>query len=172
MFAAYMPPEKADDPVIQDPHRIVRCAGAPDVFWAQHHNGVFRSIDDAQTLQEVKINPSSFGFAVAVHPRDPDTAWFVPAIKDELRVPVESALVVTRTRNGGKSFETLRSGLPQRHAYHLIYRHGLEVAPDGQTLAMGSTTGALWLSRDAGESWSALSRDLPPVYCVRFGGAS
>ena len=116
------------------------------------------------------VNPSSFGFAVAVHPRDPDTAWFVPAIKDELRVPVEGALVVTRTRNGGKSFESLRSGLPQRHAYHLIYRHGLEVAPDGQTLAMGSTTGTLWVSRDAGESWTALSRDLPPVYCVRFGG--
>jgi len=172
MFAAYMPPEKAEDPVIQDPHRIVRCAGAPDVFWAQHHNGVFRSIDGAQSWHEVKINPSSFGFAVAVHPRDPDTAWFVPAIKDELRVPVEGALVVTRTRNGGKSFETLRSGLPQRHAYHLIYRHGLEVAPDGQTLAMGSTTGTLWLSRDAGESWTALSRDLPPVYCVRFGGAA
>ena len=120
----------------------------------------------------MKINPSSFGFAVAVHPRDPDTAWFVPAIKDDLRVPVEGGLVVTRTLNGGKSFETLRSGLPQRHAYHLIYRHGLEVAPDGQTLAMGSTTGTLWLSRDAGESWTALSRDLPPVYCVRFGGAT
>src|SRR5439155_1936482 len=94
-----------------------------------------RAQPDASRWTEVKAKPSSFGFAVAVHPRDPDTAWFVPAVKDELRVPVEGALVVTRTRNGGKSFETLRSGLPQRHAYHLIYRHGLEVAPDGQTLA-------------------------------------
>jgi photosystem II stability/assembly factor-like uncharacterized protein len=169
MFAAYAPPEQAENPVIQDPHRIVRCSGAPDVFWAQHHNGVFRSTDGARSWKEIKINPSSFGFAVAVHPRDPDTAWFVPAIKDEVRVPVEGALVVTRTRDGGKSFETLRSGLPQRHAYHLVYRHGLEVAPDGRTLAMGSTTGALWLSGDAGDSWTALSQDLPPVYCVRFG---
>jgi len=39
---------------------------------------------------------------------------------------------------------------------------------DGETLAMGSTTGSLWASRDAGDSWSAVSRDLPPVYCVRF----
>jgi hypothetical protein len=38
----------------------------------------------------------------------------------------------------------------------------------GETLAMGSTTGSLWLSRNSGESWNALSRDLPPVYCVRF----
>ncbi len=152
MFAAYMPPVKRDDPAIQDPHRIVRCAGSPDVLWAQHHNGVFRTTDGAKSWSEVTIKPSSFGFAVAAHPRDPETAWFVPAVKDEMRVPVEGALVV----------------LPQKHAYHLIYRHGLDVAPDGQTLAMGSTTGALWLSQDAGESWTALSRDLPPVYCVRF----
>jgi len=169
MFAAYMPPERRDDPAIQDPHRIVRCAGSPDVLWAQHHNGVFRTTDGAKSWSEVTIKPSSFGFAVAAHPRDPETAWFVPAVKDEMRVPVEGALVVTRTRDGGKSFQTLRAGLPQKHAYHLIYRHGLDVAPDGQTLAMGSTTGALWLSRDSGESWTALSRDLPPVYCVRFG---
>ena len=33
------------------------------------------------------VEPSSFGFAVAVHPKDPDTAWFVPEIKDERRIP-------------------------------------------------------------------------------------
>jgi len=100
MFAAYTPPEQAENPVIQDPHRIVRCAGSPDVLWAQHHNGVFRSTDGAKSWKEIKINPSSF---------------------------------------------------------------------DGRTLAMGSTTGALWLSGDAGDSWTAASQDLPPVYCVRFG---
>ena len=112
MIAAYMPPGRREDPVIQDPHRIVQCAGAPGVLWAQHHNGVFRSTDGAKSWTEVTIKPSSFGFAVAVHPRDPDTAWFVPAVKDEMRVPVEGALVVTRTRDGGKSFQILRSGLP------------------------------------------------------------
>jgi photosystem II stability/assembly factor-like uncharacterized protein len=170
MVNVYMPPDRREDPVAQDPHRIVQCAGAPEVFWCQHHNGVFRSTDGARRWSEVIIKPSSFGFAVAVHPRDGDTAWFVPAIKDEQRVPVEGALVVTRTRDGGKSFETLRSGLPQKDAYHLIYRHGLTVADDARTLAMGSTTGALWVSGDSGDSWSAWSRDLPPVYCVRFGG--
>src|SRR2546427_4858851 len=87
MFAAYMPPEKRDDPAIQDPHRIVRCAGSPDVLWAQHHNGVFRTTDGAKSWSEVTIKPSSFGFAVAVHPNDPETAWFVPAVEDEQRGP-------------------------------------------------------------------------------------
>jgi hypothetical protein len=71
---------------------------------------------------------ATFGFAVAVHPRDPNTAWFVPEIKDEKRIPREGKLVVTRTRDGGKSFEVLSKGLPQSHAYDVVYRHALEIS--------------------------------------------
>jgi hypothetical protein len=35
-------------------------------------------------------------------------------------------------------------------------------------LVMGSTTGALWVSEDQGETWQLLSAHLPPVYCVRI----
>src|SRR5262245_26030041 len=45
MFAEYMPPEKRNDPNIQDPHRVVFCRSKPDCMWAQHHNGIFRSTD-------------------------------------------------------------------------------------------------------------------------------
>lgn len=112
---------------------------------------------------------SKFGFAVAVHPRHADTAWFVPAIKDERRVPVDAALCVARTRDGGKSFEALREGLPQAQAYDLVYRHGLAVDATGERFAMGSTTGSLWLSEDQGDSWRCVSTHLPPIYCLRFG---
>jgi hypothetical protein len=165
-----MPPERKYDQNIQDVHRVVQCAAHPEFLWAQHHNGVFRSADGAASWQEItSIKPSKFGFAVAVHPRDPDMAWFVPAVKDECRVPVDGRLVVARTRNGGKSFEALSHGLPQEHAYDLVYRHGLAVDPSGDRLAMGSTTGGLWVSEDQGDSWSGVSTQLPPVYSVRFG---
>ncbi len=110
-----------------------------------------------------------FGFAVAAHPTDPDTAWFVPAVKDERRVPVDGALVVEPTRDGGRSFETLRTGLPQQHAYDRVCRHGLEVGADGRTLLMGSTKGNVWASGDAGDSWQMVSAHLPPVAAVRLG---
>ncbi len=58
----------------------------------------------------MKARPSSFGFGVVVHPKDPDTAWFVPGIKDEKRYPVDGKLVVTRTRDGGKTFDVLSKG--------------------------------------------------------------
>jgi hypothetical protein len=117
----------------------------------------------------VRAPLSSFGFAVAVHPQDADTAWFVPAVKDEKRVPVDGALVVNRTRDGGRTFDTLRWGLPQQHAYDLVYRHGLDVAPDGRSLLMGSTTGGLWATQNAGDSWQTVSLNLPPIFAVRFG---
>ncbi len=93
----------------------------------------------------------------------------MPGIKDELRVACDGALCVMRTRDGGQTFEPLRHGLPQEHAYHLVYRHCLDVTGDGRTLAFGSTTGSVWISENGGDSWERLSADLPPIYCVRFG---
>ena len=71
-------------------------------MWVQHHNGIFVSSNEGKNFTEVKsVEPSVFGFPVAVHPKDPDTVWFVPEIKDEKRVPREGKLVVTRTRVSG-----------------------------------------------------------------------
>jgi photosystem II stability/assembly factor-like uncharacterized protein len=172
MRADFMPPELAEDQNSQDPHLIVQCTADPDVFWCQHHNGIWRSTDAAASWQRIeKSTPnlvSDFGFAVAAHPHDPATAWFVPAVKDERRIPVDAALSVSRTRDGGKTFEALRNGLPQKDCYDLIYRHGLAVSDDGNTLLMGSTTGGLWVSENGGDAWQEISHTLPPVYAVRF----
>ncbi|HEY0706753.1 MAG TPA: exo-alpha-sialidase [Polyangia bacterium] len=169
MRAAFMPPDQATDPNIQDPHQIAACAAAPDVLWTQHHNGIFRSTDGAASWQEIEnVSPSVFGFAVAAHPRDPNTAWFVPAVKDEHRIPADAQLVVTRTRDGGKTFETLRNGLPQSWAYDLVFRHALAVDDTGDSLLFGSTTGNLYGSVDGGATWHEVSHNLPPIYCVKF----
>jgi photosystem II stability/assembly factor-like uncharacterized protein len=170
MRADFMPPEQAGDPDSQDPHAIQRCAARPDVLWCQHHCGIWRSTDRGASWQPVTGVPvSAFGFAVAAHPHDPQTAWFVPAVKDETRVPVDGALVVNRTRDGGASFETLREGLPQQDCYDLVYRHGLAVGRDGRSLLMGSTTGGLWSSEDGGDRWATVSVHLPPIYAVKIG---
>ena len=72
------------------------------------------------------------------------------------------------SRDGGKSCEVLREGLPQQHAYDLVYRHALDVDGSGERLALGSTTGALWVSDDGGDSFATVSAHLPPIYSVRF----
>lgn len=169
MRANFLPPELAGDPDTQDPHRIVRCPSSPDHLWTQHHCGIFRSTDDGDSWSEItEAGPSTFGFAVAVHPDDPDTAWFVPALSDEVRIPVDGKVVVTRTRDGGETFDVLTDGLPQEHAYDLVYRHAFDIDASGEQLLMGSTTGNLWWSGDGGDSWESVATNLPPIASVRF----
>jgi hypothetical protein len=168
MRAEYVPPEATRDGLSQDVHCLAQCASAPNVFWVQHHNGIFRSTDDMATWTEIeKAGTSVFGFPVVADPHDPNTAWFVPAIKDEKRIPVDGKLVVQRTRDGGQTFDVLGNGLPDSFAYDLVYRHGLARAADG-ALAFGSTTGNVFASRDRGDSWSVVSNYLPPVHAVTF----
>jgi hypothetical protein len=170
MRASYMPPDQAENPVVQDPHRLVQSAADPKTYWVQHHNGIFRSTNDLDSWREIsKAGPSTFGFAVATHPHDPQTAWFAPAQKDEARYPVDGKFVVTKTSDGGESFRIIDRGLPNTISYDLVYRHGLDVDATGERLVMGSTTGNLWISEDSGNSWDHVSGHLPPIYAVRFG---
>lgn len=169
MRADHVPPELTHDPIAQDVHCLAQCSAVPERMWVQHHNGIFVSDDAGRNFHEISnAEPSSFGFPVAVHPSEPDTAWFAPEIKDERRIPVGGKLVLSRTRDGGKTFEVLSNGLPQEHAYDVVYRHALDVDTSGSCVAFGSTTGGLWVSDNAGDTFSMVSHTLPPVYAVRF----
>jgi hypothetical protein len=169
LFAEYMPPDRRGDPTIQDVHRLAQCPAAPDRLYAQHHNGVFSSDDGGATWRHRPAAvPSGFGFAVAAHPTDGRTAWFVPAVKDERRVPVDGKLVVSRTRDGGESFEPLSDGLPGEHCYDLVYRHALAADGTGERVAFGSTTGGVWASETGGDRWRMVDARLPPVHAVCF----
>ncbi|MBI3229652.1 MAG: exo-alpha-sialidase [Burkholderiales bacterium] len=174
MFAEYMPPEQAEVEQAQDPHLLVQCASAPQHYWCQHHNGIWRSQDGAESWQRIKPVTSDgqaisdFGFAVAVHPHNPEIAWFAPGESDQRRIPVSAAMSVHRTRDGGKSFEVLRQGLPQKDCYDLVYRHCLAISDDGNSLLMGSTTGGLWITENGGDDWLEISHTLPPIYALQF----
>ena len=170
MRADHVPPELTHAPIAQDVHRLAQCPAAPERMWIQHHNGIFVSSDAGRNFKEISdvARPSAFGFGVVVHPKNPDLAWFVPEIKDEQRIPVGGRLAVSRTRDGGRSFEVLTNGLPQEHAYDVVYRHALTLDTSGDRLAFGSTTGSLYVSEDQGESWHCITQTLPPVYAVAF----
>lgn len=169
MVMTHVPPELSEAPENQDPHCVVQSPSHPDVFWCQHHMGIWHSDNDLASW--TPLHPevaSSFGFPVAVHPTDPRTAWFVPSHSDQKRAPIDGRVIVTRTRNAGASFEVLATGLPQTHAYDLVLRHALDIAADGESLAFGSTTGNLWVTADQGDHWHTVASNLPPIYSVRY----
>ena len=49
-----------------------------------------------------------------------------------------------------------------------MFRHALDVDETGNRLAFGSSTGSWWISEDGGDSWQALSSNLPPIDAVQF----
>jgi hypothetical protein len=151
-----------------DSHAIDFCKGNPDHVWQQSHCGVFYSSDGAATWKRVSQPGDNvhFGFPIAVHESRGGTAWVVPGKSDMQRTAIDGGLFVARTQDGGQSWEPLRHGLPQVHAYDVVLRHALGY--DDGCLAFGSTTGNLYISEDAGETWRTAANNLPPIYSVRF----
>lgn len=164
--ADYLPNPAVE--VGHDPHRLILCRSEPNVLWQQNHCGIFRSDDDAQTWQNVtqKQNLADFGFSLTIDHFNPNNAWVIPGISDEIRVAIDSALVVCKTNDGGKNWKIKKKGLPQAACYDIVYRHAFDGFENN--LAFGTTTGNLFVSENSGENWQHINAFLPLVNTVNF----
>ncbi len=150
-------------------HKMVMAAGMPDRLYQQNHCGTYRSDDGGR--QWVSLDeglPSTFGFPMVAHPRDPDTVFSVPLNGDDRgRYVPDAAMAVWRTRDCGETWTALRGGLPQSNAYLGVLREGM--AGDGLDpfgLYVGTSTGQVFASADEGGHWSRIADLLPPILSV------
>jgi hypothetical protein len=149
-------------------HKMAMHPGNPNVLFQQNHCGVYRSDNAAEDwidIGEGKL-PSRFGFPVAVHPHEPQTVYVALEESDEFRVSVDGKFSVWRSRDGGGAWQRLTDGLPERS--HLV---ALREAMATDTLEdagiyVGTSTGQVFFSRDAGDHWELLADYLPPVLSV------
>ncbi len=149
-------------------HRIARHRDRPNVLYMQKHWDVMRSDDNGETWNEISGNlPSDFGFPIAVHAHDPETIYVVPITSDSEHYPPGGQLRVYRSRTGGNDWEPLSSGLPQADCYVNVLRDAMAVdLLDHCGVYFGTTGGQVYASRDAGDSWIPIVRDLPRVLSV------
>jgi photosystem II stability/assembly factor-like uncharacterized protein len=152
-------------------HKLRLHPARPERLYQQNHCGVYRSDDGGAAWIEITDGlPSDFGYALALDPRDPDTAYVVPEESSHMRAAVDGRLRVYRTGDGGASWRPLSDGLPQEHAYVSVLREGLatdELEPCG--VYLGTGTGHVFASADAGESWTMLAGFLPKILSVTAG---
>jgi hypothetical protein len=150
-------------------HKVVHHPGRPERLFLQNHWGLYRSDDWAGSWQDIANGvPSDFGFAMAMHPHDPDTVYIVPLESDGFRCTPEAKLRVYRTRDAGASWEPLSSGLPQEGAYETVLRDGMCTdSADRAGVYFGTRSGKVYASADDGDSWKLVHEGLPPVLCVK-----
>ncbi len=150
-------------------HKVVNHPSRPERLFLQNHWGLYRSDDWGEEWTDIANGvPSDFGFAMAMHPHDPDTVYIVPLEGDYFRCTPEAKLRVYRTRDAGASWEPLTEGLPQEGAYETVLRDALDTAPTrAGSVYFGTRSGKVYASDDAGDSWSLVADGLPPVMCVK-----
>ncbi len=149
-------------------HRIAAHKSRPNVLFMQKHWDVMRSDDGGDSWREVSGNlPTDFGFVVDVHAHEPETIYVVPIKSDSEHFPPEGKLRVYRSRTGGNEWEALSKGLPQSDCYVNVLRDAMTVdSLDTCGVYFGTTGGQVYASRDAGNNWAPIVRDLPAVYSV------
>ena len=149
-------------------HKLVRSPSDPQRMYQQNHVGMHRSDDAGHSWTEISEGlPSEFGFAAAVHPHDRDTFYVVPLDPGHGRVMPDGKATVWRTQDGGSSWKPMRKGLPQQDAHLGVLRQGMAIdSYDSPGLYFGTSTGQVFASADAGDTWTQLADFLPSISSV------
>ncbi|HSN41876.1 MAG TPA: glycosyl hydrolase [Burkholderiales bacterium] len=160
-------------PTFHDPHCIRMCPSNPDRLYQQNHCGIYRLDRPSDTWVRIgKSMPKrvgDIGFPLVLHPRNDNTAWVFPMDGTSVwpRTSPEGRPAVYATRNGGKTWQRLAAGLPEKQAWWTVKRQAMTAdASDPVGLYFGTTSGELWMSRDEGRRWDCIARHLPEIYAV------
>jgi len=141
-----------------DPHR-------PGVLYQQNHCGQYRSDNGGATWVDIARGLSSrFGFPIVAHPHESGTIYVVPEKDAQYRFTPEGRLGIYRSKNGGRSWQRLTRGLPQSNAWVAVMRHAACAdSCDDAGIYAGTSGGAIFHSRNSGDSWALLAANLPPI---------
>ena len=161
-------------PVPQGPEGDYTCVhhvvGSPTVagarFQQAHTGAYFKDAGDKKWTNVTKGLPTDYGFASAIHPRDPKMAYLFPLEFPVRMSPAATGPGVWRTKDRGRTWTRLANGLPRGSRYEVM-RDGMATDRlDPAGVYFGTTNGEIWGSADEGRSWSLIAQHLPPIFSV------
>lgn len=156
-----------------DPHCLRLHLLAPDILYQQNHCGIYRMERGQGRWERIGMKMpkkiGDIGFPVVLHPRDPDTLWVFPMDGTSVwpRTSVGGKPAAYVSRNAGKTWQRLDTGLPPSQGWFTVLRQAMSGdAHDPVGLYFGTTGGEIWASRNEGEKWVCIAQHLPQIYAV------
>ncbi len=166
--ADFMPEGQREPEVGQCVHGLALAPGGRGRLYQQNHCGMYRSDDGGAHWDSIEAGlPSTFGFPVVAHPRDPERVFFFPLNgADQGRFPPAAQAAVWTSGNAGAGWRACTQGLPDA-AYFGVLRQAMaadRLEPAG--LYIGTSNGALFSSADEGTSFVTLAENLPGISSI------
>jgi len=154
-------------------HKLLAHPHDPESLYQQNHCGIYRAKLTAERWTDVsKGLPSRFGFGLAIPAAEPQTMFTVPIDSPDYRANLDGKFRVARSRDGGKNWQLLTRGLPQRNAHLLVLREAMSSdALDPAGVYVGTTSGQIFHTRDGGNNWQILADNLPAVLSISVAAA-
>jgi photosystem II stability/assembly factor-like uncharacterized protein len=151
----------------EDVHRLMIHPTDGKFLYAVTGRGLYVGPDagahwDQWTRREDEIGGYPDGFVF--RPSDPKT-MFMTAAQDApgtWRTTHFAGARISRSRDGGRTWEILRNGLPDR-LQASIEAFCLEEAGGSCSVFAATTSGDVFCSEDLGESWQKIITGLPPI---------
>lgn len=147
-------------------HHVAIDAKDPDTFYRQDHGGVYVSHDRMSSWKRIgKPLGDDFGFCVASPASAPGKAYFV-RLDGRARVTGEGHFQVQEWTDKTRKWRKLLSS--KAFPGHFgVQREGIatdNLAPAG--IYVGTTTGQVFVSPDAGRTWKQVPFQFPAIHSV------
>jgi photosystem II stability/assembly factor-like uncharacterized protein len=166
--ADFLPENKKFPEVGQCVHKLLAHPAEPEMLYQQNHCGVYCARWDTSRWRDISRGlPTRFGFCLALPAAERHTLFTVPMESSYFRCNPKGQFRVACSRDGGKTWQLLGRGLPQKDAHLTVFRDAMCadcLTPAG--VYIGTETGTVFYSRDSGETWQLLAEHLPPIYSV------
>lgn len=165
-----VPHEKPDGPQLADIHKLALHPLDPARLYATTHYGTFRSDDGSRTWENVSAGlPYEMTRPLALHPQDPDTVYVIAhdSGTDTDLPMIRGPLLVHRSRDGGRHWEALGSGLPVEANCSVLREAFISQAGDACHLYLGTNRGQVFASYNDGDEWQSIANVGTAVRVVR-----
>ena len=153
--------------IYEDAHRLVIHPEDSERLYVVTGRGLYVSEDGGKNFEERISRPSQYGDypdGCVLHPEKPDLMFLSAAQYNpgQWRKTGSAGARISRSKDGGRTWEILRNGLPDR-LQASIEALCLEAAGDDVSVFAATTNGDVYCSDDAGDNWSIIASGLAPI---------